>query len=71
MTVNLPHFLVFAPASRLHKFHPPYILEFILTLYYGAFSVVAGVMFQDWMMCGYCALMGLCFLSVSLGDYWM
>lgn len=53
----------------MHKFHPPYALEFILALYYAAFCVLAAVMFADWMMTGYCALMTLCFLAVSFGDY--
>ncbi len=50
------------------QFHKPYALELCLALYYG---LMAGAAFylRNWMMFGYCDVMVLVFLFISLGDY--
>jgi beta-mannan synthase len=59
-----------ATALFKRKFHKPYFMELVLFLYYGGFAGLAFWM-ANWMFGGYCAIMALIFLAVSLGDYYM
>lgn len=62
--------MIFCWLCRFQEFHPPYMLELVLALYYVLFAGLSGWM-RDWILTGYCCIMTFCFLAVSFGDYWM